>query len=116
MTNAEPPPKSSRVTDAERFAVLHDAADDLLYEVTTQYVVERRDKRSRSPALMARWYVPHGSFLRRRPRHIVLGDPAGRPRLQHDQQALLEAREARAARRERFAAVVQWALWPRRAD
>jgi hypothetical protein len=37
------------------------------------------------------------------------------PGLRQSQQALLDAREARAARRDGFAAAVQWAPWTRRA-
>jgi Family of unknown function (DUF6226) len=169
----------SRVTDAERFAVLHDAADDLLDELAAQYLVERRDYKeplagADGPLVRISWLVPRtpgaaslgvaftdfpGVILRlgrwyqqvlpecgcdacdEDPLALVAGlrahscamvegglwervrrRPTGSwsqarlvgPGFRTSQQALLEARDARAARREGFAAAVQWAPWPRR--
>jgi hypothetical protein len=53
----------SRVTDAERFGVLHDAADNLLDELAVQYAVERRDNKeplagADGPLVRTSWLVP----------------------------------------------------------
>jgi hypothetical protein len=50
------PEEYSRVTDPGRYAVLHDAADRLLDELTERYIVERRE--SREPLRVVR-LIPH---------------------------------------------------------
>jgi hypothetical protein len=180
MRDGQPKPEEySRVTDAARFAVLHDAADNLLDELAEQYVVERRETKEllagvdgplvrtvwlvpRVPAAaplgmaftdfpgvvlrLGRWYqqslpacgcdacnedpaelvadlraqagaLVEGGLWERVHRRLTSSWSETRlvgPDFTTSQQAPLEAREARAARREGFAAAVQWAPWPRR--
>jgi hypothetical protein len=169
----------SQVTGAVRYHVLHEAAEDLLDELTGRYTVERRESKEplapgaslvrtirliphtpeAAPLAVAftdfpsivlrlgRWYqqtLPSCGCdtcdedpaeliteLRLRAAALVEGGlwerirrrAAGSwsetrligPGLTATQQAPLEPAAARAARRDGFAAAVQWAPWPRRA-
>jgi Family of unknown function (DUF6226) len=172
----------SRVTDAGRYAVLHEAAEDLLDELTGRYVVDRRETKEpawlrpdapvvrtvrlvpRSPAAgplaisftdfpgvvlrLGRWYedpLPacgcdacaedpaelvgtlrsraaahvEGGLWERIRRGITASCLETRligPEFRTSRQAPVDAHEARAARRDGFAAPVQWAPWPPRPD
>ena len=172
----------SQVTDAGRYGVLHDAAEDLLDELTGRYTVERRETKEslgpradqpllrtvrlmpRTPAAaplaiaftdfpglalcLGRWYrayLPNCGCdhcdedpaelvaeLRRQVTALVEGGLWERvrrgisgswsqarligPGCRLAQENLLDAGAARAARRDGFAAPVQWAPWPRRAQ
>lgn len=179
--NAEPRPEIfSRVADTSRFDVLHEAADELLDELTDRYAVERRDTKEmlgcepdaslvrvvrlipRCPAAgplavtftdrpalvvsLGRWYEDRLpgcgcedcdedpaeliADLRAHVNALVEGGlwERVRRRLSGSWQetrlvgsgcdragtAPLGPAEARSARREGFAAAVQWAPWPRR--
>jgi hypothetical protein len=167
-----------RVTDAGRYAVLHDEAEMLLAELDRLYTVERRETKEASaddgPPVRTVWLVPHtpaaaplaiaftdfpkvvlrlGRWYQQSlpacgcdacdedPATLVadmgtqaaalveggLWEEARRglggswsetllvgPDFRAGQQAPLTARESRSARREGFAAAVQWAPWPRR--
>ena len=171
----------TRVTDPQRYGVLHAAAESLLEELTEYYTVERRETKEpltpgsdellvrtvrlipRTPAAaplsvaftdfpsvilrLGRWYqqslpscgcdacdeepaalvaelrvqaaalVEGGLWehVRRRLTTSWLEARLIGPDFQASQQAPLDAGAARAARREGFAAAVQWAPWPRRA-
>jgi hypothetical protein len=183
VENVEPRPGNfSRVTNAGRFDVLHDAAEALLDELADQYTVERRETKEpfgpeagapivrivrlipRSPAAgplavaftdfpgivlrLGRWFEDRlpscgCDYCDEDPNELVAdlrahvsahieGGLWERVRrrvtgswqetrlvgygLMIDGSRLLEPAEARAARREGFAAPVQWAPWPRRAS
>ncbi|HET6529635.1 MAG TPA: DUF6226 family protein [Actinoplanes sp.] len=165
------PAEYSRVTDPGRYAVLHDAADRLLDELTDRYIVERRESREplrvvhliphapdAAPLAVAftgfpgltlrlgRWYeeaLPNCGCdacdeqpdeliadLRRQVSALIEGGLWERVRrgvtgswsearligtdITAGCSAPLDPRDARAARRDGFAAAVQWAPWPRR--
>lgn len=179
-SRSRPDSFSSRVTDPGRFLALHEAADEILDDLATRYVVDRREGKEplgpaadadvvrtvllmpRSPAAgpLSVTYTDPGIVLRlgrwfaepqpdcgcddcaEDPAELVEGLRArvlahvegglwecvrrgvtGSWRetrligtgLRIDRQAPLDAAEARAARREGFAAAVQWAPWTRRA-
>jgi Family of unknown function (DUF6226) len=180
-TGSRPDSFSSRVSDPGRFLVLHEAAEDVLDELTEHYVVDRRESKEpvgpapgadvvrtvrlmpRTPAAgplaiaftdfpgivlrLGRWFfeaLPDCGCddcaedpaelvddLRARVLAHVEGGLWERVRrgvtgswfetrligteLRSARQAPLDPAEARAARREGFAAAVQWAPWPRRA-
>jgi len=179
MNVAEPVPKVyPRVNRAGRFAVLHDAAGELIERLDEAYTVERRETKEslhHGPLVRTAWLIPHspaaapmavmftdfpsvvlrlGRWYRRslpacgcdacdedptaliadlrvqvtalvegglweRVRRGLTGSWSQSrliaPNFRTAQQAPLEASAARAARREGFAAAVQWAPWPRRA-
>ncbi|MEV6489343.1 DUF6226 family protein [Actinoplanes sp. NPDC051633] len=170
------PEEYSSVTDPGRFAVLHEAADGLLDELTEQFTVERRESkepwgaefvrtvrlipRTLAAAPLAVSYTDFPSVVLRlgrwyterlpncgcdacgeEPDHLIMDLRAQAsalvegglwervrrgvsgswsevrligPDVDVGRETLLDAREARAARREGFAAAVQWAPWPRR--
>src|SRR5262245_18067739 len=170
------PDDYSRVTDPGRFAVLHDAAEHLLDELTEQFTVERREAKEplgaeryrtvrlvpRTPAAaplaiaftdfpsvvlrFGRWYeatLPNcgcdacggepdalADGLRAQASVLVEGGLWERvrrgvggswsevrligPDLNVRRETLLDPAAARSARREGFAAAVQWAPWARR--
>jgi Family of unknown function (DUF6226) len=170
------PEEYSSVTDPGRFAVLHEAADRLLDELTEQFTVERRESkepwgaelvrtvrlipRTLAAAPLALSYTDFPSVVLRlgrwyterlpncgcdacgeEPDHLItelraqasalveggLWERVRRgvsgswsevrligPDVDVGRETLLDAREARAARREGFAAAVQWAPWTRR--
>jgi uncharacterized protein DUF6226 len=172
------PDDYSRVTNPGRFAVLHDAADSLLDELTDQFTVERRETKEplgdqlhrtvrlvpRTPAAaplavaftdfpsvvmrFGRWYeesLPNCGCdacgeepdalvgaLRAQAWALVEGGLWERVRrgvggswsevrligtdLNLRRETLLDSAAARSARREGFAAAVQWAPWPRRSS
>ncbi len=179
MRDGEPKPQEySRVTDPGRYAVLHDAADGLLDELTTRYTVERRESVEplgahadrvrtvrlipRTPAAaplavaftgfpgvvlrLGRWHTESlpacgcdacgeepGELIAEmrtqvealiegglweRVRRGVTGSYAETrlvgPGFSAGGESPLDPREARAARRDGFAAPVQWAPWPKR--
>ncbi|GLY98189.1 hypothetical protein Acsp02_54430 [Actinoplanes sp. NBRC 103695] len=177
MRDGEPKPEEySRVTNPGRFAVLRDAAEHLLDELTEHYTVERREAKEplgeelyrtvrlvpRMPAAaplavaftefpsvvlkLGRWYeesLPNcgcdacdeqpdllAEQLRSQASALVEGGLWERVRrgvggswsevcligrdLNVRRETLLDSAEARSARREGFAAAVQWAPWPRR--
>ncbi|WP_189080393.1 DUF6226 family protein [Mangrovihabitans endophyticus] len=167
----------SHATDPSRYAVLHDAADQLLDELTDRFMVERREAKKplaegplvrtvrlipRSPAAaplsiaftefpslmmrFGRWYdlslpqcgcdacdedpveligemrtqieaLAEGGLWERV--HRSVGGSVAQARLigeefEASQEIVLSLAESRAARREGFAAAVQWAPWVRR--
>lgn len=168
----------ARITGGERFAVLHDVAEELLDDLDRRYTVERRETKEAftadGPLVRTVWLVPHtpaaaplgvvftdlpgvvlrlgrwyqqhlpacgceacdedpaalSGELRTRAAALVEGGLWERvrrgltgswsqtrligPEFCVGQQAPLDAAEARAARRDGFAAAVQWAPWPRR--
>jgi hypothetical protein len=168
----------TRVTDPGRFAVLHEAAERLLDELTDQYTVERRESKeplggtgefvrtvrliprmpSAAPLAVAftdfpgvvlrlgRWHeeslprcgcdacdeqpddligemrtqvgaLIEGGLWERVRRGVTGSWSEARligPDVNASRATLLDARTARAARRDGFAAPVQWAPWPRR--
>ncbi|GAA3346162.1 hypothetical protein GCM10020358_56100 [Amorphoplanes nipponensis] len=172
---------SPRVSDSRRFLVLHEAAEDVLDELTARYVVDRREGKEpvgpapdaeivrtvrlvpRTPAAgplaiaftdfpglvlrLGRWYLEvlpdcgcdecaedpaelvadlrarvlahvEGGLWERVRRGVTgswLETRLIGPGLRVSRQAPVDPAEARAARREGFAAPVQWAPWPRRA-
>lgn len=172
------PADYSRVTDPGRYAVLHEAAEKLLDDLTARYTVERRETREplgpagepvrtvrlipRTPAAaplavsftdfpgivlrLGRWYeepLPACGCdaCDERPDHLVtdlvtqvdalveggLWERVRRgvkgswsetrligPDFSAGRSTPLDAGDARAARRDGFAAAVQWAPWPRR--
>ncbi len=172
------PLEYSQVTNPGRFAVLHEAAERLLDELTARYTVERRETTEplghsgnrvrmvrlipRTPAAaplavaftdfpsivlrFGRWYqeaLPGCGCdacdeqpddlvadMRTQVEALVEGGLWERVRrgvtqswsetrlvgtdFQAGSEAPLDAREARAARRDGFAAPVQWAPWPKR--
>lgn len=170
------PEDYARVTNPGRFAVLHDAAEKLLDELTDQYTVERREAKEplgsalhrtvrlvpRTPAAaplaitftdfpsivlrLGRWYeesLPSCGCdaCDEQPDHLVtelrtqslalvegglwervrrgVGGSFSEVRLigldvNVARETLLDSAAARGARREGFAAAVQWAPWPRR--
>ncbi|MFI7539728.1 DUF6226 family protein [Actinoplanes sp. NPDC049599] len=180
-TGSRPDSFSSRVSDPGRFLVLHEAAEDVLDELTERYIVDRRETKEpvgptagaevvrivrlmpRTPAAaplsiaftdfpgivlrLGRWFFESSpdcgcddcaedpvvlvEDLRARVTAHVEGGLWERvrrgvtgswletrligPGLRITRQAPIDAAEARAARREGFAAAVQWAPWPRRA-
>jgi hypothetical protein len=172
MSDVERKPEEySRVTNPERYAVLHAAAETLLDELTERHTVERRETKEplrtvrlipHMPAAaplavvftdfpsirlnFGRWYAdslpncgcdacdePPDELvaeLRTQVSALVEGGLWERVRrgvtgswsevrligtdVNAGRSTLLDAREARAARREGFAAAVQWAPWPRR--
>jgi hypothetical protein len=168
-----------RVTDPGRYHVLHEAAEDVLDQLTERYVVDRREAKEplgsgaetirtvwlipRNPAAgplsiaftdfpgvvlrLGRWFVEplpdcgcdeceedpaelvtdlrvrvaahvEGGLWERVRRGLSSSWRETRligPGFRSSRQAPVDAAEARAARREGFAAPVQWAPWPRRA-
>jgi hypothetical protein len=167
-----------RGTNPGRFAVLHEAAERLLDELTEQFTVERRDGKEplggtgelirtvrlipRMPAAaplavaftdfpgvvlrLGRWFedaLPScGCDACDEPPQDLVGEMRARvgalvegglwerirrgmsgswsqarligPAVNESRETLLNPRAARAARRDGFAAPVQWAPWPRR--
>jgi uncharacterized protein DUF6226 len=179
MRDGEPKPEEySRVTDPGRFAVLHEAAEELLDRLTEQFTVERREATEplgtslsrtvrlvpRTPAAatlaitftdfpsvvlrFGRWYeesLPNCGcdacgeepdalvdVLRTQASALVEGGLWERvrrgvggswsevhligPSLSVRRETPLDSAAARSARREGFAAAVQWAPWPRRSS
>jgi hypothetical protein len=180
-TGSRPDSFSSRVSDAGRFLVLHETAEEVLDELTERYVVDRRESKEpvgsapgaevlrtvrlmpRSPAAaplsiaftdfpgivlrLGRWFFasspdcgcddcaedPAGlvADLRAQVTAHVEGGLWERvqrgvtgswletrligPELHTTRRAPIDPAEARSARREGFAAAVQWAPWTRRA-
>jgi hypothetical protein len=180
-TGPRPDSFSSRVSDPGRFLVLHEAAEDLLDELTARYVVDRRESKEpvgpapgaevartvrlmpRSPAAgplaiaftdfpgvvlrLGRWFLEPlpdcgcddcaeepadlVDDLRARAAAHVEGGLWERvrrgvsgswletrliaPGLRTTRQTPIDPADARDARREGFAAAVQWAPWTRRA-
>ena len=180
-TGSRPDSFSSRVSDPGRFLVLHEAAEEVLDELTGLYVVDRRESKEpvgpapgaevvrtvllmpRSPAAgplsiaftdfpgivlrLGRWFLEplpecgcddcaddpaelvaelrarvtahvEGGLWERVRRGVTgswLETRLIGPGLQAGRQAPIDAAEARAARREGFAAAVQWAPWTLRA-
>jgi hypothetical protein len=179
-TGSRPDSFSSRVSDPRRFLLLHEAAESVLDELTTRYVVDRRESKEpagpvpraeivrvvrlipRSPAAgpLSVAFTDPGIILRlgrwfSEPLPVCgcddcAEDPAGLaedlrawvtahvegglwecvrrgvigswletrligPGLHATRQAPIDSAEARSARREGFAAAVQWAPWTRRA-
>ncbi|MEV6631370.1 DUF6226 family protein [Actinoplanes sp. NPDC051470] len=170
------PEEYSRVTNPGRFAMLHDAAEHVLAELTEQFTVERREAKEplgaelyrtvrlvpRTPAAaplaiaftdfpsvvlrFGRWYeesLPNcgcdacgeepdalADALRAQTSALVEGGLWERvrrgvggswsevrligPDLNVRRETLLDTAAARSARREGFAAAVQWAPWTRR--
>ena len=179
MRDGEGKPEDySRVTDPGRFAVLHEVAEQLLDDLTAQFMVERRESKEpigsqlyrtvrlvpRTPAAaplavsftdfpsvilrFGRWYeeslpgcgcdacdeqpddliadfrtqvsaLVEGGLWERVRRGV--GGSWSEVRLigldiQRGRETPLDAAAARAARREGFAAAVQWGPWPRRSS
>jgi hypothetical protein len=167
------PEEYSRVTNPGRYAVLHEAADVLLDQLTERYMVERRESREplrivrlipHAPAAaplavvftdfpsvklrFGRWYeeslpncgcdacderpeelvadlrtqvsaLVEGGLWERVRRGVTGSWSEARligPEFSTGRNTPLDAREARAARREGFAAAVQWAPWTRRSS
>jgi hypothetical protein len=181
VSRTEPLPQDySRVTHPERFAVLQETAELLLEDLSTRYIVERRESKEtlgrdadgplvrvvrlipHSPAAaplaiaftdfpslvlrLGRWYeialpgcgcdacdedpaevaddlrtqvsaLVEGGLWERVHRRLTTSWSETRligPGFKASQDAPLDPREARAARRGGFAAPVQWAPWARR--
>lgn len=159
------------MTNPGRFAVLHEAAENLLDELTERYIVERRDTTKpahtvrlipHTPAAaplavtftdfpsvvlrLGRWYeeslpncgcdvcdehpeelvadlrtqvsaLVEGGLWERVRRGVTGSWSEARligPDFNASRSAPLDAGDAKAARRDGFAAAVQWAPWPRR--
>ncbi len=179
-TGPRPDSFSTRVCDPGRFLVLHEAAEEVLDELTERYVVDRRESKEpvgpapdaevvrtvrlmpRSPAAgplsiaftdfpgivlrLGRWFCTpmpdcgcddcaedpaalvealrlqalahvEGGLWERVRRGVSgswLDTRLIGPGLRATRQAPIDPAEARAARREGFAAAVQWAPWSRR--